>query len=208
MLSPAECLNRFLFCAEASGDRNETPATRASRKRKARVGKRETHARVAESKRGGVSCGRSASRRLFQGSRVRSRGLQGRAAHAPGNSLPPKVSSQSSFRPPHHRYDEADYNHKSGAMSTRPPPPRISARTGRPYFQRSGKTVRLRQRSARKTGRKTPAVRGTRTPSRRRARTGNFMKSRARKEPLASGPPSPPRRPGPSADPGPAGRFI
>jgi len=34
------------------------------------------------------------------------------------------------------------------------------------------------------------------------------MKSRARKEPLASGPPSPPRRPGPSAHPGPAGRFI
>ena len=96
----------------------------------------------------------------------------------------------------------------SRALCQPDPPPRISARTGRPYFQRSGKTVRLRQRSARKTGRKTPAVRGTRTPSRRRARTGNFMKSRARKEPLASGPPSPPRRPGPSADPGPAGRFI
>ena len=48
-------LNVALFgvWAEASGDRNETPAARTSRKRKARVRNRETPARVAESKRGG-----------------------------------------------------------------------------------------------------------------------------------------------------------
>ena len=50
---PAEDENRFLFCAKASGDRNETPATRTSRKRNARVEKRGTPARVAESKQGG-----------------------------------------------------------------------------------------------------------------------------------------------------------
>ena len=43
----------FLFCAKASGDRNETPATRTSRKRNARVGRCETPARVAKSKQGG-----------------------------------------------------------------------------------------------------------------------------------------------------------
>ena len=110
----------LLFCAEASGDRNETPAARTSRKRKTRVGKRETPVRAAESKQGGgVSYRRSASRRLFQ----RSRGLRGRAAPAPGNPLPPKVSLQVPLHPPYHQYDEANYNHKSGAMSTRPPPP-------------------------------------------------------------------------------------
>ena len=59
-----------------------------------------------------------------------------------------------------------------------------------------------------KPGERLPPSAGTRTPSRRRARTGNFMKSRARKESLASGPSSPLRRPGPSADPDPrAGSF-
>ena len=52
----------------------------------------------------------------------------------------------------------------SRALCQPDPPPRISARTGRPYFRRSGKTVRLRQRPARKTGRKTPAVRLVREP--------------------------------------------
>ena len=42
-----------LFCAEASGDRKETPAARISRKRNTRVGKCETLAHVAESEQGG-----------------------------------------------------------------------------------------------------------------------------------------------------------
>ena len=125
------------LCAEARGETNRTPAASISRRRKTRVGKREIPVRVAESKQGGVSYRRSASRRLFQDSR----GLQGRAAPAPGNSLPPKVSLQVPLHPPYHQYDEANYNHKSGAMSTRPPPPKIRGRPF-PYSRNPGKTGR------------------------------------------------------------------
>ena len=68
------------------------------------------------------------------------------------------------------QYDQANYNHKSGAMSTRPPPPKIHGRPF-PYSRNPGKTGRLRQRPARKIDRKSPPVRGT-----RKTRTGRLNK--------------------------------
>ena len=210
ILNPSPPSNVALFgvWAEASGGRNETPAITTSRKRNARVGRRGTPARVAESKQGGgYRAGGPRPAACFRAHAFAPAGFRA------GRLMRPGIHFRRRFRRNLHSVLRITGMTKqiiitSRALCQPDPPPRISARTGRPYFQRSGKTVRLRQRSARKTGRKTPAVRGTRTPSRRRARTGNFMKSRARKEPLASGPPSPLRRPGPSADPDPrAGSF-
>ena len=95
---PAPDVNVALFgaCAKASGDRNETPAARTSRKRKARGRRREIPVHATSWNRGGgVSCGRYAFRRLFLGPRLLPPRLSGSARsvplpQTPATDVPPR----------------------------------------------------------------------------------------------------------------------
>ena len=86
----------FGVCAEASGNRNETPAASTSRRRKARVGRREIPVHATSWNRGGgVSCGRYAFRRLFLGPRLLPPRLSGSARsvplpQTPATDVPPR----------------------------------------------------------------------------------------------------------------------
>ena len=153
----------LLFCAEASGDRNETPAARTSRKRKTRVGKLETPARVAELKQGGYCTGGPRLAACFSA----------HAGFGAGRLRHPGIHFRRRFR---HRFD---YVLRIIGMARQiiiisrarcqPAPPPENPWPAFSVLLEPGKNRPLRRRHARKIDRKSPPVRGTQTPSRRRA---------------------------------------